>query len=112
MSVEKWKATQACEEAFEWSKYSKSIPFIEFPSGWKIKMRPPFTGAMVRFFVSTDGIKNEDGISVYLDCHDHLGCFGEPYWEIYPYQEDVGRCAMADVDELLKMIGEQLNLMK
>lgn len=95
------------QEAEDWYEWVKRIPAIEFPTGWKVRMAPPFNGAMVRFRVSLDG-EREHEVSVYLDCFDRIGCFGAPYWEVYPYQEDVGRCAMEDTKSLLQMITEGL----
>lgn len=94
-------------DAAEWGKYCKEIPVIKFPPHWKVRIVPPFMGAMIRFNVSTDNTKEE--ISVYLDCHDILGCFGEPYWEVYPFNDDVGRTAMANTDELIKMVEMSLS---
>ena len=59
-----------------WRKWRDKIPTLQFPDGWKVRIIPPFVGATVRFVA--------EGISVYLDCHDSLGCVGEPYWEIHP----------------------------
>jgi hypothetical protein len=47
--------------------------------------------------------------SVYLDPHNLLGYYeGEPYWEVYPYLDDVGRCDMDDIETLLEMIRTSL----
>jgi hypothetical protein len=89
------------EEIEKWREWSVKIPAIALKPGWKIKVVPPFSGAISRFrIIDSDG----DEVSIYLDCFDRLGCFGEPYWEVYPYQDDVGRCMMADTDELVRMI--------
>lgn len=45
-------------------------------------------------------------VSIYLDCYDMLGFFGEPYWELYPISEDTFRCKMLDTDALLNAIRE------
>jgi len=96
----------------EWDKWSKEIPFINFDKEWSIKIIPPFAGAIARFVVK-DG---ENIISVYLDCYDNLGCFGSPYWEMYPrtYEdyEDVYRTGMKDVDDLIENIRDQFTKMK
>ena len=93
----------------ETDKWSKEIPKIAFKSDWEVKITPGFAGAVVRFRV----YKGDAEVSVYLDCYDQLGCYGEPYWEVYPHENDVYRCDMANVDELLKAIEqsitEQLN---
>ena len=87
----------------DWRKWIDEIPFINFPQDWQIKITPPIFGAIVRFRVNTP--KASD-ISVYLDCYDRLGFFGEPYWEVYPYKDDIFRCKMNDIESLLKAISE------
>jgi len=89
----------------EWRKWMGRIPAIEFPAGWQVKVIPPFGGAMARFRVLAGG----KDISVYLDVFDRLGCVGAPYWEVYPYQGDVGRVPMDDVSGLIAMIQETVD---
>ncbi len=89
----------------EYDKWREEIPTIQFPSDYNIQMIPPSFGAIVRFRVKTD----KGNVSVYLDCYDMLACFGEPYWEVYPYEGDVFRCAMNNVDELLEAIQKALD---
>lgn len=95
------------EKLNEWQKWSKEIPFIQFPADWQIRIIPPLTGAIVRFLVNVPG--KPDRVSVYLDCYDVLGYFGEPHWEVYPVPTSDGdnneRCAMNDVNTLLELIG-------
>lgn len=89
-----FKLTLALEIRDEWMRWTKEIPAISFPSEWKIQMRPPATGAIVRFSVND--------ISVYLDCYSRLGCYDGPYWELYPSEDgDPERFAMMNVDGLL-----------
>ena len=90
-----------CSIEYEWSKWRGEIPSIKFKQEWEVRIIPPFAGAIVRFVV--------DGVSVYLDCYDILGCFGEPYWEIYPYEGDTYRCKMNNVDELLEAIQHSID---
>ena len=91
------------EKIDEWRKWCEEIPYINFPQDWSVKIIPPLTGAIVRFRVNTP---KASGISVYLDCYDRLGFFGEPYWEVYPYKNDIFRCKMNDIESLLKAISE------
>jgi hypothetical protein len=89
-------------------EYAEQIPFISFPSDLKVKIIPPFGGAVVRFLVA----KGENEVSVYLDCESNLvtyGAYNKPYWEIYPYQGDTFRCAIDEVDVLIKHIEKALN---
>ena len=99
MMDERLRLTHDMERSFEWGKWNKEIPFIPIYKDWEIKIIPPFSGAVVRFLVREPG---GDDISVYLDCYDILGCYGSPYWEIYPAADgDVERYKMEDVDGLL-----------
>ena len=93
------------ERREEWDKWRVEIPALQFPPDWKVKIIPPFAGAIVRFVVE----KGEKSVSVYLDCYDKLGCFGAPYWELYPYGDDVCRVAMAESTELIQRIQESLD---
>lgn len=88
----------------EWNKWCKEIPFIALPAGVKFKVLPPFHGAIVRFKAEYEG----KTVSVYLDCYDKLGSFGSPYWELYPYRDDVYRCPIDDADDLVLKICEAL----
>lgn len=94
-----WRMTvadfeQKCKNSME------IMPWIKFPSDWEVQLIQPFAAAVARFRVR----KGNACVSVYADFFDNIGCFGEPYWEVYPHHEDVGRCKIADVPELLKMI--------
>jgi hypothetical protein len=96
------------EEAFEWHKWRKEIPYIQFPSHWHVKIMPPFAAAIIRFGVSLTG---EGGcVSVYLDCYGTLGgVAGKPYWEIYPAADgDTERFQMNDIKGLLEAIEKSL----
>lgn len=96
------------ENKFEWRKWVKDIPAINFPRDWDIHIIPPFSGAVARFIAK----KNGNQISVYLDCYDELGIVGSPYWEFYPYRDDVYRCDMGNTDELIEMMAEQFDRME
>lgn len=102
--AERWRM----EDDEQWGEWIDHIPYINFPPEWQVKVIPPFCGAMARFW-----IKSGDGnISVYLDTYSRLGYWdGGPYWEVYPLRDDVGRCDMDDVPELLRMIQESLDEM-
>ena len=92
------------ESIMEYYKWVKEIPFIKFKAHWNVKITPPFAGAVVRFRIESNGVE----LSVYLDCYDRLGYFGEPYWELFPHNDDVFRCKMNDTESLLKAISESL----
>lgn len=93
-------------EIIEVRKWCVEIPYINFPSEWDVKIIPNFSGSVIRFLVKKN---NDIKISVYLDCYDNLGCYGKPYWEIYPHKEDVFRCDMNDTKTLIKAINEELD---
>ena len=93
------------EQLMEYRKWTKEIPQLQFNSEWRVKVIPPFGGAIVRFIVENNGKE----ISVYLDCYDELGCYGEPYWEMSPFKGDTYRCDMNDTGTLLRMIKIELN---
>ena len=104
--MERWDAISKYDKAMDSRGWISEIPYIKFPNDLEVQIIPPFTGAIVRFRV-----KHKDGdksLSVYLDGYDILGCCGKPYWEIYPYENDVFRCGMHDIDELVEKIQEEL----
>lgn len=95
------------EQNDEWRKWSQEIPTINFPSNWNVRIIPPISGAIIRFLI-IDSEKDKK-ISIYLDCYDRLGIVGEPYWEIYPYADDIYRIKMADTKQLIQRIQEVLD---
>ena len=95
-----FKARRQREILDEWPKWTREIPAIPMRDGWSIRPIPPYMGAVSRFIVVAGGHE----VSVYLDCYSVLGSVETPYWEVYPVGDDTGRCAMSDVDELVKLI--------
>lgn len=101
------KTVYEYERIMEHDKWNKEIPFIELPEGYKIKVIPPFAGAIVRFLVK----KQDVSVSVYLDCYDNLGCMNKPYWEIYPASNhDTFRCYIHETDDLIAAIVESIEI--
>lgn len=92
------------EEEQDWRGEIKRVPFIQFPAEWAIQVIPPFDDAVVRFRVRLPSGTEK---SVYLDSRDSIGFMGYPYWEVYPYKEDCGRCAMEEIDTLLDLIANE-----
>ena len=92
------------EDMMQFQEFSKKIPKLNFPEDWDITILPPFGGAMIRFVVTVKTAK----VSVYLDCHDNLGVVGQPYWEMYPLQDDTFRCMMDDVESLFDAINQSI----
>ena len=98
--LELLEAQLLIEKEREYDRWYREIPYIRFPAAWEVQVTPPYHGAVVRFRVRN---KRGKEISVYLDCYDTLGCYGSPYWEIFPAADnDIARYAMRDVDGLLK----------
>ena len=107
-SVQRIMRNSLKEQDYEYDKWRKEIPFMQFPSDWKIKIIPPFGGAVIRFAVEKT---KDEWISVYLDCYGELGCMNQPYWEVYPAKDgDVERFYLNETDELLKAIQESLEV--
>lgn len=102
------KASSELGRVLDWDTFSPQIPFIDFGDDLSVKVTPPRVGAMVRFLVKKKG-KSKKDVSVYLDCHEILGLFGEPYWEAYPIGNDTARFAMKDTKGLLKVIRKELS---
>lgn len=110
--TEDWKTIVSYDEIQEHHKWDNEIPAIQFKSEWKVKIIPPFGGAVSRFRV----IFGNASVSVYLDCYDRLAIVGSPYWEVYPYEDDVYRVGIGDtqtlVDIIQQSINQQLGLLK
>lgn len=96
------------ERSEKWKEWAGKIPCIKFEPTWEVHIIPPYGGAMARFVVKYMTAR----VSVYLDCHDSLGCMEHPYWEIYPRGDDCQRFHMYDshelVDGIKRSIKEQL----
>jgi len=87
-------------ENMEWIEH---IPTFTFPVEWKIKIVPPFGGAVIRFYVYF----NDMVVSVYLDCEDNLGYENQPYFEAYRTDEresEPVRVLLKDSDNLIPTI--------
>jgi len=97
------------EQAQRWQDEVARLPWIQFPTDWKVKVIPPYGDAVVRFLVMLPDGREK---SVYHDTRSSLGMhFGDgdepiPYWEVYPVNGDVGRCRTDEVELLLEMIAE------
>jgi hypothetical protein len=77
-----------------------AMPFLRFRPEWEVRVIWPFGGAAARFLVR----KGEASVSVYADFDDSLGCYGAPYWEIYPHTDDTWRGPLADGEGLIEAI--------
>ena len=100
-----WKdKTELFRLTENYADWRKLMPRLSFPADWKVTIIPPFSGAAARFLVD----KGKDHVSVYADFADMLGCFGEPYWEICPYEGETFRTEIANGEELIEAIGKSL----
>lgn len=104
--IERFVISAKAEKEFEWRKWAQEIPYINWPEVWEVKAIPPFNGAIIRYFVRPIGRPENEHVSIYLDCYDILGLWGEPYWEIHPHNDDIFRCNMNDTTALIEAIGE------
>ena len=104
MNYEDYIKVYELERILEYRKWEKEIPFLQFDQDWEVKIIPHFGGVIARFLVK----KGEAKVSIYLDCYDRLGCVGEPYWEVYPYDDDVYRCSINEANLLLNAISRSL----
>lgn len=98
------------QRLYEHQKWVLLIPYLQFGDGYKIKIVPPFGGAVIRFIVK----KGKKQVSVYLDCYQSLGYYGssgnDPYWEIYPgLLGDCERFAMENSKGLIRRIKRLLD---
>ncbi len=82
--IDRWELAGKIDRAFEYEKWITEIPVLAFAPYMRVRVIPPFGGAVVRFLVSHKDYP-EASVSVYLDCYNLLAYMGEPYWEVYPY---------------------------
>lgn len=97
------------EQEQDWKGEIARIPWLYFRSDWQVRIIPPFGDAVVRFQVI---LPSGTLKSIYMDSRNSLGIWGngntaEPYWEVYPYRGDVGRCDLADTIMLMEMIQDE-----
>ena len=98
------------DELFDnYFKVENPPPFIPFKNDWDVLFTAPFYGASARFRIAKRGGGLENSVSVYLDRFGMLGAVDHPYWELFPYDGDVFRCDMDDVESLVEAIEKSLN---
>jgi hypothetical protein len=99
------------ENEQDWRGEIVRIPWLHFRGDWQVRIIPPFGDAVIRFQVI---LPSGTMKSIFMDSRNSLGIWGglnhpEPYWEVYPYQGDVGRCDLADTIMLMEMIQDETN---
>ena len=98
---------EAKREFEKWRHILEAQPPIEIPDGCYMQVIPPFCGAIVRFMIKHR--TNEDvRVSVYLDCYNALGYCNGPYWEVYPFGEDIRRVGIEEIEELNELIAKSV----
>lgn len=96
------------ESKYEYHKWINEIPYLKFREYWDVKIIPPTSGAIVRFFVSNSCTGKD--VSVYLDCYGELAVMNEPYWEIYPDADgNNSRYFIEDSKELMEAISDAID---
>ena len=93
-----------------WKDWLRKMPALRFDSDWDVRVIPPFAGALARFWID----KGDKHVSVYFDTLSRLGWMmdGEepiPYFELYPFEDDVKRYHLDETDELMRDIRAVLN---
>jgi len=93
-----------------WIEEAETIPYIQFPPSWQIKIMPPFSDAVVRFKVTLpSGLEK----SVFLDSRcsliKHRDKDGRPIpcWEVAPVAGKWAHCAKYNIQTLLKLIARE-----
>ena len=91
----------------KWREASTFAAELTFQNNWKVRIIPPWAGAMARFVVS----KGDNRVSVYFDTDDRLGIMGKrPYYEIYPAPDgDTARYYPEEADQMMTAIRRSLN---
>lgn len=98
------------DEVFEARKWTKELPYLQFPAHWQVKITPPFLGANIRFLVKRETTPDKERVSIYFDGYNNLGYFGQPYWEIYPNCEnDNERFLLGEEKEMFEEIEKALD---
>lgn len=102
------------ENAEGWRELCDQIPAIQFRPEWRVKVIPPFGGAVARFLVAVGEGESMREVSVYLDTFSRLGLYGRlsskdpvPYWEMYDGNE-TQRFALEDAAGLQAAIAGAL----
>lgn len=93
------------EEQEKWKYWCYKMPALRFDPSWDVYIIPPYAGAMARFLVR----KGERFADVYFDAYSRLGWMMAgsepiPYFELYPWENDVKRYRLDEVDELMNDI--------
>ena len=105
LDIETEMMRYAIEGKEKWREIIKDIPPLHFKPEWKVFVIPPLAGAVARFCVENEAGKR---VSVYLDWYAKLGFMDKPYYELYPFEDDVKRYYLDETDELMADIEKVL----
>lgn len=89
------------EKEENWREITKDIPTLHFDKEWEVKIIPPFSGAIARFIIMKD---DKQICSIYLDWYGKLGAMDEPYYELYPFENDVRRYLLNETEDMMNDI--------
>ncbi len=99
----KYNCLHEVERVFEWDKWVKELPYLDFHKDWLVRAVPAFHTGIIRYSIKHKKIPNSH-VSIYFDAYERAGFMSKPYWEVYPYNGDCFRCYMHETDLLLKAI--------
>lgn len=104
------EASHQLEDALDYGRWMRELPFMEIPAGFKIKVVPPWHGAVVRFWIQkADAVDMEKCISVYFDSRNVLGSMDQPYYEAYSIDDECQRYFVGEEDKMMADIVRELN---
>lgn len=104
------EASHRIEKALDYERWMKELPFLTIPEGFRIKVVPPFHGAVIRFWIQkADAVDMENSVSVYFDSANVLGWMSEPYWEAYSIDGDCARYKVGEEDKMMEDIVRELS---
>ncbi len=100
----KYDCLYEVEKVFQWDKWAKELPYLDFHRDWLVRAIPAFHTGIIRYNIKHKKKPNAH-VSIYFDAYDRAGCMDmKPYWEVYPHNDDVFRCYMHETDKLIEAI--------
>lgn len=87
------KKRHEVEAEQNWIDEAETVPYIQFPSDWQIKIIPPFSDAVIRFRVHLpSGTVKSFFLDSRCSLEKHFDAAGKPipYWEVSPVSLKLG----------------------
>lgn len=110
MNIAIRESSYELERALDYGRWMKELPFFTVPEGFKIKVVPPWHGAVIRFWIQKDdAVDMENSVSVYFDSMNVLGSMSQPYWEAYPIDDDCRRYFVGEEEKMMSDIVKELS---